>query len=112
MKKRQMVPADAYQFAGDAVAFYTEGAPTIMLVFDADSVLAKIQGIEETIPVRGAGLLDKLNWMILGFGPEDRLARLVVELNGIKTSDLDRSLRRLFEARDVPLRRIPPNETQ
>ena len=107
-----MVPADAYTVAGDAVTFHSKSSPTVRVALHGHSLLAHIEGAGDSIRIQGAGILDKLNWMILGFGPEDRLARLVVELTDIKIPELDRVLRPLFEDANVPLRRTPPTRAK
>ena len=111
MKKRHIVTADAYTVSSDVAIFSFANKPIARILLSANGLHANIQGTDDHLPVKKAGVLnsDTLNWLIVGFGPDDRLARLVLDIPSIDLSDLYRDLSSLFERADVILNRIPPS---
>ena len=114
MKKRHMVIADAYTVSSSMAIFSFANTPTASISLSEHGLHANIQGTDDHLPIKKAGVLntDTLNWLMVGFGPDDRLARLVVDLQSIDLSDLYRDLSSIFEKSGVLLNRIPPSSNQ
>jgi hypothetical protein len=108
MKKRHLVNADTYTVSDDRVIFSLANTPTASITMFDNTLNANIQGAEDLLQVKRAGILDKLNWLILGFSKDDCLARLVIEFSTVNLSDLYRDLSSLFERADISLTRTPP----
>lgn len=107
-----MVIADAYTVSSSMVIFSFTNIPTASISLSANGIHANIQGTEDHIPIKKVGVHHTLNWLVKGFGPDDRLVRLVVELPNINLSNLYQHLSSMFERSSIPLVQIPPSYNQ
>ena len=109
-----MVIADDYTVSTTMALFSFANTPTASISLSMNGLHANIQGTDDHIPIKKAGVLktDTLNWLIVGFGSDDRISRLVIDLTSIDLSELYQNLSDIFDRSGVSLNRIPQLDNQ
>jgi len=112
MKKRRLVSADSYAVSDSGATFSSASAQTASIFLSDSGLCVNIQGSDDFLSIRKAGILERPNWLALGFGLEARLSRLVIEFSSVELADVYRDLRGLFGRADISCRRAPSDSNK